>query len=46
VAVDEGDEGVLRDMVAGFAALLEQEAIYLERVNSTVEFIPPKETEG
>jgi hypothetical protein len=42
VAVEEEDEAALKDMVAGFAALLGQESIYLERVNSTVELIPPK----
>lgn len=45
VVVDEQDEGVLRDLVAGFAAVLDQEAIYLERVNSSVEFIPPYNSE-
>jgi hypothetical protein len=46
VAVEEQDEDALKDMVAGFAELLGQESIYLERVNSTVEFIPPKAAGG
>ena len=46
VAVEEQDEGALKEMVAGFAELLKQESIYLERVNSTVEFIPPKAAGG
>jgi hypothetical protein len=46
VAVDEGDEDTLKEMVAGFAELLGQESIYLERVNSTVEFIPPRAAGG
>lgn len=46
VAVEEQDEDALKEMVAGFAELLGQESIYLERVNSTVEFIPPKATGG
>ena len=46
VAVEEQDEQALKEMVAGFAELLGQESIYLERVNSTVEFIPPKAPGG
>ena len=46
VAVEEQDEGALKEMVAVFAELLGQESIYLERVNSTVEFIPPKAAGG
>jgi hypothetical protein len=42
VAVEEEDQAALRDMVAGFAVLLGQEAIYLEKVSSTVEFVLPK----
>lgn len=41
VVVPEKDEPALRKMIAGFARLLDQESIYLERVESTVEFIPP-----
>lgn len=39
VVVREKDEARLRSMVAGFARMLKQESIYLERVESTVEFI-------
>ncbi len=46
VAVEEEDEDALKEMVAGFAELLGQESMYLERVNSTVEFIPPKAAGG
>src|ERR1700693_5897988 len=46
VVVEEPDEEALKDIVAGFATLLGQESIYLERVNSTVEFIPPKAAGG
>ena len=46
VAVAEEDEEALKVMVASFATLLEQESIYLERVNSTVEFIPPNPAGG
>lgn len=46
VVVEEQDENALKEMVAGFAELLEQESIFLERVNSTVEFVPPTETGG
>jgi len=46
VAVEEEDEEALRDMVGEFAAILGQESIYLERVNSTVEFVPPKAVGG
>ena len=42
VAIDEEDEDALKEMVAGFAALLGQEAMYLERVSSNVDFIPPQ----
>ena len=45
VVINEQDEPVLMEMVAGFAGLLDQEAIYLEKVQSTIEFIPPK-TDG
>jgi hypothetical protein len=46
VAVEEQDENELKEMVAGFAELLGQESIYLEKVNSTVEFIPPRTAGG
>jgi hypothetical protein len=46
VAIEEKDEEALKDMVAVFAELLGQESIYLERVNSTVAFIPPREPGG
>jgi hypothetical protein len=43
VVVPEKDEAALRKLVAGFSRLLKQESIYLERVESTVEFISPPE---
>jgi hypothetical protein len=46
VAVEEEDEEALKEMVAEFAGLLGQEALYLERVNSSVEFVPPKLSGG
>jgi len=46
VVVEEQDQETLKEMVAGFATLLGQEAIYLEKVNSIVDFVPPKPTEG
>jgi hypothetical protein len=46
VVVREKDEAALRKMVAGFAKLLDQESVYFERVESTVEFIlPPADEE-
>jgi hypothetical protein len=41
VVVDEVDEPARKALVGEFAALLVQESIYFERINSTVEFIPP-----
>lgn len=46
VVIEEADEQALIDMVAGFATLLGQESMYLEKVNSTVLFVPPKPTGG
>ena len=43
VVIDKKDEPALKKMVAGFAVLLDQESIYLERVNSDIEFIEPLE---
>lgn len=42
VAIEESDEEALKAMVAEFAAILGQESIYFEKVNSEIEFIPPK----
>ena len=41
VVIEETDQDALKTMVAGFATLLGQESMYLERMNSQVEFIPP-----
>jgi hypothetical protein len=41
IVIDEQDEAALKAMVAGFGKLLGQEAMYLERVSSTIEFVPP-----
>ena len=41
VVVEESDQEALKSMVAGFARLLGQESMYLERANSNVEFITP-----
>ncbi len=41
VVIDKKDESALKKMVAGFAAMLDQESIYLERVSSSVEFVEP-----
>jgi hypothetical protein len=41
LAIEEEHEQPLKEMVARFAALLGQEALYLERTGGTVEFIPP-----
>jgi hypothetical protein len=41
VAVEEKDQEALRGLVGEFAMLLGQESMYLEKINSTVEFIPP-----
>src|SRR6266852_6350273 len=38
LAIDEADETALKAMVARFGALLGQEAMYLERTGSVVEF--------
>jgi hypothetical protein len=46
IVVPERDEVQLRELVAEFAKLLGQESMYLERIDSTVEFIsPPAEEE-
>ncbi len=41
VALDEKNEGILREMVKVFAGRLKQESIYFEATNSKVEFIKP-----
>jgi hypothetical protein len=46
VVVPDKDEGELRRLVAGIAQLLEQESIYLERLESSVEFIAPAADES
>jgi hypothetical protein len=39
VVVDEEDEQALRTLVADFGKMLDQETMYFERINSTVEFV-------
>jgi hypothetical protein len=46
VVIEEEDEAALKELVAGFAESLEQEAIYFEKIASTVEFIPPRKRRG
>jgi len=46
VWIEEQDEQALKEMVAGFGSMLGQEAMYLERVNSTLDLIPPKAVGG
>lgn len=45
VLIDKKDAPVLKRMVAGFASLLDQESIYLERMHSDVEFVEPSESD-
>jgi hypothetical protein len=46
IAVEEEDEAALKQLVGRFAALLDQETLYLERTGGTVEFIPPSPVGG
>ena len=41
VAVEEEDVPALKELVAKFAQMLDQESIYLERTGGSVEFIAP-----
>ena len=41
VVVDEQDGDALRELVARIGTMLGQESMYLERMTSSVEFIPP-----
>ena len=46
VVVSGEQESELRRLVADFARLLQQESIYLERLESSVEFIAPATEEN
>jgi len=46
IVIDKEDEKALKALACKFAALLGQEAIYLERTSGKPEFIPPSETGG
>lgn len=46
IAIDEEDEQALKKLVAQFAARLDQESMWLERIHSSVEFIPPSPLGG
>jgi hypothetical protein len=43
VAYQESDKQALRELVAHFCSLLGQESMYLEFVDSAVEFVAPDE---
>ena len=45
VVVAEEDQGELRELVGKYGRMLGQESMYLERVNSDVEFIPSSPSE-
>ncbi len=44
--VDAVREPLVRPMVAKFAAMLEQEVMFLERTDSSVDFVPPDVENG
>jgi hypothetical protein len=44
--VSEEDEAALKELVGRICVMLDQECVYLERVQSTVEFIPPARSGG
>jgi hypothetical protein len=46
VVIDEQDEDTLKELVGGFATLLGQEAVYLEKAGGTVEYVPPQQKGG
>jgi hypothetical protein len=46
LAIEESDEAALKALVAKFGTMLGQEAMYLERTGSMVEFIPPSAVGG
>ena len=44
VVVNEEDEAAMKELVGRICVLLDQECVYLERVQSTVEFILPTQS--
>lgn len=46
ILVDKEREPLIRPMVAEFASILEQEVMFLERVESFVDFVSPIEKKG